>query len=105
MNIAQISIVMDLVARELRNNPRQGKTLERWVAAWRDAVESAEWRSPLDVKQVFGSADPVGDNRIVFDICGNSYRIVAKINYPAKIVQIRFAGNHAEYDAIDVRTV
>lgn len=62
------------------------------MAAWRDAVESAEWRSPLDVKQVFGSADPVGDNRIVFDICGNSYRIVAKINYPAKIVQIRFAG-------------
>ncbi len=54
---------------------------------------------------MFGTADIVGDNRIVFDICGNSYRLVVQFNYAAQLARIRFAGTHKEYDRIDVKTV
>jgi mRNA interferase HigB len=86
-------------------HPALGKMLDRRVRAWIQEVERARWRRPTDVKALYGSADVIGDSRIVFDICGNSYRIVVKINYPAQVVRIRFAGSHAEYDRIDALTV
>ena len=54
---------------------------------------------------MFGTADVVGNNRIVFDICGNTYRLVVQFNYVAGVVRIRFAGTHEEYDRIDVTKV
>ena len=68
-------------------------------------MERARWTKPTEVKAVFGAAGIVGDNRIVFDICGNSYRLVVQFNYPAQVARVRFAGTHREYDHIDVRTV
>jgi mRNA interferase HigB len=54
---------------------------------------------------MFGAADIVGDNRIVFDICGNAYRIVVQFNYAVGVARVRFAGTHEEYDRIDVTEV
>lgn len=54
---------------------------------------------------IFGTADVVGNNRAVFDICGNSYRLVVQFNYAAQVARIRFAGTHAEYDTINAATV
>lgn len=105
MILVGFEIAAALIARELRLRPRQGRTLERRIAAWKREVEFAGWKRPTDVKAIFGSADIVGDNRIVFDICGNNYRLVVKFNYPAQVARLRFAGTHAEYDKIDVTEV
>ena len=105
MLITGFDIIVTLIEREKRLRPPQGKTLDRRIAAWKVEIERARWKMPTEVKKVFGTADIVGDNRIVFDICGNTYRLVVQFNYAAGIARVRFAGTHEEYDAIDVRTI
>lgn len=73
--------------------------------AWYRHVVSAKWRSPADVKRDFGNASVLKDGRAVFNIGGNKYRIVAWINYPYRVVYIRFIGTHAQYDRIDAQTI
>jgi len=69
-------------------------------------VEKATWTGPVDVRKAFGTADFLPGNRVVFDIKGNSYRLVAQIKYaPLFLVYIRFVGTHAEYDRIDASKV
>lgn len=69
-------------------------------------VSRANWKSPEDIRRVFGSADFMADNRVVFDIKGNSYRLVAQVKYaPLFLVYIRFVGTHAEYDRIDAAKI
>lgn len=82
-------------------HPRARGPLE----AWHQEVAQADWMSPSAVKDHFRSASMVQGNRVVFNIAGNQYRLVVKINYPYRIVYIRFIGTHADYDAIDVSTV
>ncbi len=60
---------------------------------------------PAHLKEKYASASIVGDNRVIFNIKGNHYRIVVKINYQYSVVYIRFVGTHAEYDAVDVEEV
>lgn len=73
---------------------------------WFALVERASWAKPSDVRQTFGSASFLANNRIVFDIKGNTYRLVAYVRYsPLYLVFIRFIGTHAEYDRIDAETV
>jgi mRNA interferase HigB len=105
MVIVGFDIIAALITREKRRRPRQGRTLERRIAAWKQEVEQAHWRGPAEVRAMFGRADVVGANRVVFDICGNSYRLVVQFNYPTGVARVRFAGTHAEYDKIDVRMI
>jgi len=70
------------------------------LLAWYREVEKEEWRSPAKVKERYRSASFVGD-RVVFNIKGNTYRLVVRINYPLRIVYVRFVGTHEEYDGID----
>jgi len=73
---------------------------------WYTTVSKAAWRGPADVKRAFGgTVDFVGDNRIVFDIGGNKYRLVVRVAYRFKRVLVKFVGTHAAYDKIDVETV
>jgi mRNA interferase HigB len=105
MLVVGFEIITALIKREKRMQPQQGKTLERRIAAWKHEIETAGWSKPTEIKAIYGTADIVGDNRIVFDICGNSYRLVVQFNYAVGIARIRFAGTHREYDKIDVRSV
>lgn len=75
------------------------------LEAWHAEVKKADWAGPRDVKKRYRAASFLGDNRIAFNIGGNKYRLVVKVNYFYKIVYIRFAGTHAEYDRIDVGQV
>lgn len=75
------------------------------LEAWHAEVKQADWRGPQEVKKRFRSASFIGDNRIVFNIGGNRYRLVAKVNYFYKIVYVRFVGTHAGYDRIDAEHV
>jgi mRNA interferase HigB len=73
--------------------------------AWYRHALKADWRSPADVKREFGSASILRDGRVVFNLAGNKYRLVVWINYPYRVVYIRFIGTHAQYDRIDAQTI
>jgi len=75
------------------------------LEAWHQEVARADWSTPSEVKAQFRSASVLQDNRVVFNIAGNQYRLIAKIHYPYRIVYIRFIGTHADYDAIDATTI
>jgi mRNA interferase HigB len=69
--------------------------------AWFDEAEAACWANPVDVKGKYGNASILKGSRVVFNICGNKYRLVVKINYAYGVIYVRFAGTHGEYDRID----
>ena len=75
------------------------------LLAWYREVKQADWQTPAQLKERYRSASIVGDNRVIFNIKGNHYRLVVKVNYPYRVVYIRFVGTHAEYDGVDVEEV
>lgn len=79
---------------------------ERPLRSWYGLVNQTGWSGPSEVKAMFGAAvDFVADNRLVFDIGGNKFRLVVHVAYGYRRVLIKFVGTHAEYDRIDVETV
>jgi mRNA interferase HigB len=75
------------------------------LQAWHAEVEKADRASPQDVKAQFRSASILKGSRVVFNIKENDYRLIVKINYPYRIVYIRYIGTHEQYDKIDVENV
>jgi mRNA interferase HigB len=75
------------------------------LLAWYREVGREDWSNAANLKKKYRSASIVPDNRVVFNIKGNDYRLVVKINYPYRVIYIRFIGTHAEYDKIDVEEV
>jgi mRNA interferase HigB len=73
--------------------------------AWFGEVSKAEWGGPADVKRSYAAASIVSADRVVFNIKGNSYRLVVAVDFEKGIVFIKWIGSHAAYDRIDVRTV
>ena len=84
---------------------RRHPDAEQPLLGWYREVEKENWDSPAKVKLKYRNASIVGDSRVVFNIKGNDYRVVVKINYPYRVVYVRFVGTHAEYDKIDVEEV
>ena len=82
-------------------NPRAEQPLKAWL----DEAKKAEWRTPQDIKSSYGTASFVGNNRVVFNIKGNDYRLVTAVAYDFQALYIKFIGTHVEYDNIDVATV
>lgn len=77
----------------------------RALEAWHREARRAAWRSPQDIKRQYASASVLKGSRVVFNICGNRYRLVVRINFSLQIVFVRFVGTHTQYDAIDAETV
>jgi mRNA interferase HigB len=75
------------------------------LSQWYDVAKQAEWRTPQDIREDFNTVDFVSDNRVIFDIGGNKYRLVARIAYKYKQLLVKFVGTHSEYDRIDPNTV
>lgn len=75
------------------------------LESWFHEAVNAEWRTPADVVRSYANASIVGPDRVVFNIKGDSYRLVVAINYVHQIVFVKWIGSHAGYDKIDVRTV
>ncbi|MBI3118116.1 MAG: type II toxin-antitoxin system HigB family toxin [Candidatus Hydrogenedentes bacterium] len=73
--------------------------------AWYAESRKADWANAADVKATYASASILKNGRIVFNICGNTYRLVAWINYRYRTIYIRFVGTHKEYDKIDAERV
>lgn len=90
--------------REFWSQPGR-RDAEQPLRTWVRVVRAADWSRPNDVNQVFRSADLLGDERAVFDIGGNKYRLVAAIHYRGKRIYIRFIGTHSDYDKINAKTI
>jgi mRNA interferase HigB len=78
---------------------------EEQLKAWYSEMNKEEWNNPNEIKAKYGNASTVGNNRIVFNICGNKYRIIVQIHYEAHIVKIRFIGTHKQYDDVDATKI
>ncbi len=78
---------------------------EQPLRAWFKEAEGADWANPADIKRRYASASFLNDNRVVFNIGGNKYRLIVRIMYRSRTVYIRFVGTHAEYDRIDANSV
>jgi mRNA interferase HigB len=74
---------------------------EQQLKTWFKEVSKAIWTSPSDIKSEFARASILKNGRVVFNICGNKYRLIVQINYSRRWVFIRFIGKHEEYDRID----
>ena len=98
---------MQVIARRtLRQFCERHPRAERPVRAWFAVVSKARWTGPADVKRQFGtSVDFVGDNRLIFDLGGNKYRLIVHVSYRFGRVLVKFVGTHADYDRIDSETV
>ena len=78
---------------------------EQYLKTWYDTALNSDWETPADVKQTYTNASILKGSRIVFNIKGNSYRLVAKFNFEKQWIFIRFIGTHIEYDKIDANTI
>jgi mRNA interferase HigB len=78
---------------------------EQYLKTWYDTAINADWKTPSEVKQSFANASILKDSRIVFNIKGNSYRLVTKFHFVKQWIFIRFVGLHSEYDKIDSNTI
>ena len=81
--------------------PDAKSALEAWLAEANDAI----WKTPADVKARYQQASLIHGNRVVFNIKGNSYRLIVKINYSYGIIEIRFIGTHAEYNRVNAEMI
>jgi mRNA interferase HigB len=84
---------------------RDSRVAEAPLRSWFKEAEGARWSSPAAVKACYASASVLKNGRVVFNIGGNKFRLVVKINYAVGVVFVRFVGTHAEYDRIDVESV
>ena len=78
---------------------------EQQLKAWYQETLNAEWKNTNEIKLEYPTASIIGDSRIVFNIKGNSYRLIVKINFDYQMIWIRFIGTHAEYDKINAKTI
>lgn len=78
---------------------------EQYLKTWYDTAMNEDWKTPAEVKQTYANASILKDSRIVFNIKGNSFRLVAKFNYEKQWIFIRFIGTHKEYDKIDANRI
>lgn len=78
---------------------------EQQLKTWFKEASGADWNSPNNIKKEYAKASILPDNFVVFDICGNKYRLVVRINYERNWVFIKFIGSHKEYDKIDFKTL
>jgi mRNA interferase HigB len=84
-----------------RDHPDAESSLESWFID----VKHADWKNPTDIKNVYRNASFVANNRVVFNIKGNQYRIIVAVHYGNRIVYVRFIGTHQQYDEIDAKTI
>lgn len=97
MRIISTKTLGDFWARE----PDAEQALRAWIAEARHA----QWDTPSEVRAVYCKASILQDGRVVFNICGNRFRLVVWVNYQFKTIYVRFVGTHQEYDAIDAQTI
>lgn len=75
------------------------------LLSWYEEVETASWGSPNELKSQYGNASIITEKRVVFNIHGNSFRLVVDIEYRLKIVFVVWFGTHKQYDSVDAKKI
>lgn len=78
---------------------------EQYLKTWYDTAMNSDWKMPNDIKQTYANASILKNGRIVFNIKGNLYRLIVKINFEKQWAFIRFIGTHAEYEKTDANSI
>jgi mRNA interferase HigB len=99
-----VRIIAFSTLRDFSEGPGRADAVEP-LRAWYRHVKAADWSSPAALKRAVRTASILRDGRAVFNIAGNKYRLVVWINYPYRVVYVRFIGTHKQYEAIDAQTV
>ena len=94
-----------IAKRTLREFWERNSDSEQYLKTWYETAKSSNWTTPAEVKKTFVNASILKDSRVVFNIKGNSYRLIVKFNYERQWAFIRFVGTHAEYDKINADTI
>lgn len=94
-----------IAKRMLRDFWENHSDCEQRLKTWYQEVSKANWANPKQIRESYPSASFLPGNRVVFNIKGNHYRLVVKINYDHQMVWIRFIGTHATYDKTDVNSI
>jgi len=81
------------------------KDTEQYLKTWYDTAMNANWFTPNDVKKSYANASIIANNRVLFNIKGNSYRLIVRFNYQQQWAFIRFIGTHTEYNTIDATRI
>lgn len=91
--------------RTLQDFWKRHNEAEHPLIAWYAEAIKAQWKTPQEIKTYYQTASFLSDNRVVFNIGGNKYRLIVKINYTYNTVYIRYVGTHAEYDKINAQEI
>ena len=94
-----------IALRTLKQFWKKHPNAEHPLRQWYDDARRADWKTPQAIKALYATASIVSSDRVVFNIKGNSYRLVVRINYHYRVMYIRFIGTHAEYDQINVKEI
>lgn len=94
-----------IALKTLRDFWERHPNVRQQLQAWYEDAKHAVWQSPADIKAMYRNASIVANNRVVFNIKGNDYRLIVAINYQFGIAYIRFIGTHAEYDRVNAAEV
>lgn len=94
-----------IAIKKLKDFWKKHPDAEQPLRAWYSEVINANWQNPSEIKYLYRTASILKNNRVVFNIKGNDYRLVVSINYIYKIVYIRFIGTHKEYDKINAEEI
>jgi mRNA interferase HigB len=94
-----------IAKKTLRDFWEKHPDIEQQLKSWYQEAVKSEWSAPGQIKKEYPSASFLVDNRVVFNIKGNQYRLIVKISYDYLMIWIRFIGTHAEYDKINAKTI
>lgn len=94
-----------IAVRTLRQFWEQHPQAETPLRGWYAEASKADWKNPTEIKSAHRNASFLGNNRVVFNIKGNDYRLVVAVRYTEQLMFIRFIGTHAEYDRIDAERI
>ena len=94
-----------IAKRTLREYWEHNSESKEPLESWYSVALTADWANPADVKRQYRNASILKDSRVVFNIGGNKFRLIVKINYPYRVVYVRFIGTHKDYDEINAEEV
>ena len=97
MRVIALKTLRDFIVQNPSSNPA--------LLAWYEEAGKAKWQKPMDIKKQFANASFVGQNRVIFNIKGNDYRLIVAIAYRLGVVYIKFVGTHKQYDIINAATI
>jgi mRNA interferase HigB len=91
--------------RTLREFWKKHSNSEQYLKTWFETASNSNWKNPNDIKKTYANASILKNNRVVFNIKGNEYRLIVKFNFERQWAFIRFIGTHKQYDKIDANNI